>query len=112
MRKVLRVGFGRDVYLLIASMSIVSLTGAFATVVQPIYLVMMGFSPVLCAFIVSISQIMGTMRMVLLSILADKFGRRKILFITFLMPILYNLIYFFARDYPIFLLAAIVSAPG
>jgi predicted MFS family arabinose efflux permease len=112
MRKILRVGFGRDVYLLIASMSVVSLTGAFATVVQPIYLVMLGFSPVLIGLIVSVSQIMGTVRMVLLSILADRVGRRKILFITFLMPVLYNLIYFFARDYPFFLFAAIVSAPG
>jgi len=108
----LRFGFGRDVKLLIASMGIASLAGSFTRVVQGIYLAMLGLSPVLIGLLASLALIASALRNVIFGVLSDKIGRRGVLFVVFLTSVAYNVIYFFARDYPLFVLAAIIGGAG
>jgi predicted MFS family arabinose efflux permease len=105
-------GLGRDIKILITSMGIVSLAGGFNQVVQLVYLAMLGISPSLIGIVVSIATVGGAVRMVLFGALSDKFGRRRILFVMGFTSVVFNLIYFFARDYPFFILAAIIGGVG
>ena len=107
-----RIGLGRDVNILLASMGILSFALGFNTVVQSIYLAMLGISPTLIGLTVSVSLFMSAIGFVLFGILADKVGRRRILFAQFMTSVIFYLIYFFARDYPFFLLAAIIGGLG
>ena len=93
-------------------MGVVSLAGGFSQVVQGIYLDMLGITPVMIGLLVSIAIAAGAFRNVLFAVLSDKFGRRNILFFVFLTSVLYNLIYYTARDYTSFVLAAIIGGAG
>ena len=93
-------------------MGVVSLAGGFSQVVQGIYLDMLGITPVMIGLLVSIAIAAGAFRNVLFAVLSDKFGRRNILFFVFLTSVLYNLIYYTARDYTFFVLAAIIGGAG
>ncbi len=104
--------FGRDANILITSVGIVSLSGGFAGVVQSIYLNMVGISPVLIGLVASVAIVASALRMVLFGVLADKIGRKKVLVLIFMASICYNLIYFLARDYAFFLLAAVIGGAG
>jgi predicted MFS family arabinose efflux permease len=108
----LRLDLGRDIKLLITSMGIVSLAGGFNQVVQYVYLAMLGMSPSLIGVLVSVATVGGAVRMVVFGALSDRFGRRRILFVMGFTSVVFNLIYFFARDYPFFVLAAIVGGVG
>jgi MFS family permease len=102
-------GLGRDAKLLIASTGIASLAGGFAGVVQPIYLALLGIPPVLIGLNASIAIVAGAVRMVLFGVAADRVGRRVVLLSIFAASVTYNLIYFAAADYSLFLLASIIG---
>ncbi len=112
LRLLKRIDFGRDVRLLITSMGIASLAGGFTQVVQGIYLDMLGITPVMIGLLASIATVSGALRNVLFGVLSDRFGRRKVLFFVFLTSVIYNIIYYTARDYPLFVFAAIVGGAG
>ncbi len=107
-----RLGFGRDIKILIASMGVVSLAGGFNQVTQYVYLSMLGVSPGLIGVLVSVATVGGAARMLFFGALSDRFGRRRILFVMGLTSVAFNLIYFFARDYAFFLLAAVIGGVG
>ena len=107
-----RLRFDRDAKILIASVGIASLSGGFAGVVQAIYLDMIGISPVLIGVVASVSIVASALRMVVFGVLADKVGRKKVLVLIFATSIIYDLIYFSAKDYVFFLLAAIIGGAG
>jgi len=73
---------------------------------------MLGISPGLIGILVSVATVGGAVRMVVFGALSDRFGRRRILFVMGFTSVVFNLIYFFARDYPFFILAAIVGGVG
>ncbi len=50
--------------------------------------------------------------MVLFGVLADRVGRKRVLILIFTSSIVYNLIYFFAKEYSLFLTAAIIGGAG
>jgi len=108
----LRLDLGRDIKILITSMGVVSLAGGFNQVTQYIYLSMLGISPGLIGILVSVATIGGAVRMVVFGALSDRFGRRRILFVMGFTSVVFNLIYFFARDYLFFVLAAIIGGVG
>lgn len=73
---------------------------------------MLGISPGLIGILVSVATIGGAVRMVVFGALSDRFGRRRILFVMGFTSVVFNLIYFFARDYLFFVLAAIIGGVG
>jgi MFS family permease len=73
---------------------------------------MLGISPALIGLAVSVSLFTSTIGFVAFGILADKVGRRRILFAQLMISVIFYLIYFFAREYPFFLLAAILGGLG
>lgn len=105
----LKAGFERDVKLLIASVGIVSMAGGFAQVAQSIYLAMVGIPPILIGLTASVSTVAYSLRMLLFGILSDRIGRRKVLFIMSITSAAYYGVYFLAREFPFFLLAAIIG---
>jgi len=105
-------GFGRDVKLLISSVGIVSLAGGFCTGSAANLLSYARGSTSSdwpCSFS---SPSCKRPKNGFLWVLSDKMGRRKILFVIFMTSVIYNLIYFFAKDYSLFILAAIIGGAG
>jgi MFS family permease len=102
-------GFGRDAKLLISAMSISSLGSGFSQVAQSIFLAMLGFSPALIGVAITVATVSSALRMVFFGVLSDKVGRRVVLSVIYITSAINYMIYFFAQDYLLFLLAAIIG---
>jgi MFS family permease len=106
------VGFPKDVKFLISAVSILSLIGGYLQTVQPIYLSFLGFDAASIGLLVSITSVTSTIRMFFYSIVADRYGRRKVLAIMYLIEITFFVIYYFSTDFIWFIIAALFAGSG
>ncbi|UCH38172.1 MAG: MFS transporter, partial [Candidatus Bathyarchaeota archaeon] len=101
-----------DVKFLICAVSILSLVGGYLQTVQPIYLSLLGFDAASIGLLVSVTTLSGPVRMFLYSIIADRYGRRKVLAIMYLIEITFFVIYYFSTNFVWFVIAAIFAGSG
>jgi MFS family permease len=108
----LRGGMHRDAVRLIGALGVASLSGGFLQVVQPIYLSLLGFTPVQIGLLYTVASIAGALRSALYGYLADRYGRKPILVLVYVALLPFFLIYLFSTDYGLFVTAAILTGTG
>jgi MFS family permease len=105
-------GLPRDAIRLILALSVTSLSSGYLQVVRPIYLNLLGFTPVQIGLLMTAASISGALRAALYGVLADRYGRKPILVLIYLSTIPFFLIYIVSTDYPLFIVASIISGTG
>lgn len=98
----------KDVKVLVSAISILSLAGGYMQVVQLIYLSMLGFDAGSIGLLASLAAI-APLRMVAYGIIADRYGRTKVLAFIYLTSAVYFAIYYFTTDFRLFVLAALIA---
>jgi MFS family permease len=97
---------------LIGALSLTSLSSGYLQVVRPIYLSLLGFTPVQIGLLWTVASIAGALRSALYGYLADRLGRKPILVLVYLSTIPFFLIYLLSTDYALFLVASVVAGTG
>jgi MFS family permease len=105
-------GLPRDALRLILALSVTSLSSGYLGVVRPIYLSLLGFSPVQIGLLWTVASISGALRAALYGVLADRYGRKPILLLVYLSTIPFFLVYLVSTDYALFIVASIIAGTG
>jgi MFS family permease len=94
------------------ALGVTSLSSGYLQVVRPIYLSLLGFTPVQIGLLWTVASISGALRSVLYGYLADRLGRKPILVLVYLSTIPFFLIYLLSTEYSLFLLASVIAGTG
>ncbi|UCH37165.1 MAG: MFS transporter [Candidatus Bathyarchaeota archaeon] len=94
--------------MLVGTVSMLSLAGGYMQVIQLIYLSLLGFDTVSIGLLASLAAI-APLRMVGYGIIADKYGRTKVLAFIYLTSAVYFTIYYFTTEFTWFVLAALIA---
>jgi MFS family permease len=112
MRERIKELLPKDVRYLILSISLMSVLGGYMQVIRSIYLSLLGFSIVEIGLLSTVASLSGTIRTALYGLLADRFGRKPILVLTYLTSIPFYIVYFVSTEYYIFIIATIIAGTG
>ena len=103
----------RDTKLVIIATSMVGFNSGLLQIIQQIYLSLLGLDVASIAFIIAVTQIASALRTVLYSMLADRYGRKRVLILVYLMGAVHFLVYFLSTDFVWFVVVALVAGgPG
>jgi MFS family permease len=99
--------------LVILATSMVGFNSGLLQIIQQIYLSLLGLDVASIALIISITQISSALRTVLYGMLADRYGRKRVLILVYVMGAAHFLVYFLSTDFVWFVVAALVAGgPG
>jgi MFS family permease len=101
-----------DLTLLLAAMCLNTLPFGYTLVVLPIYLSQIGFSGEIIGTITAVSGVANTIALIPFAIAADRYGRKHFVFWGFLSATLAYVIFAFARDLNLLLLASAIGGVG
>lgn len=101
-----------DVKILLSFNALAWLLVVYKTVFMPIYLSLIGFSPLMVGVYLTISTFAGGLADVTLAFLSDRFGRKKLLTVNIATSTLYYLIPFLTKDTYLILASAAFDFQG
>jgi MFS family permease len=104
--------YSKDVKVLLAFSSIVSMMMIMRGVFVPIYLSVLGFSPLLVGTYLTISTLASGITDIGFGLLSDRFGRKKLLLINIVLSSLYFLIPLVTNNVTLILASAIFTYQG
>jgi len=102
----------RSLVLLFAARVLRSITQAFLVVIVPIYLARLGFSAVQIGTLLMVTTAGGAALMLLVGLLADRWGRRRVLILLALLQALGAAGFVFSRSFGVLTLASAAGTIG
>jgi MFS family permease len=105
-------GFDRDLWLLLGEMFSRRLVMGFLEVVRPIYLSLIGFSPLQVGLIMTTGTVMSAIDSLVLGSLSDKYGRKPFILFGSITSTLRMIIYALSQDFWVLMIAQGMGAVG
>jgi MFS family permease len=105
-------GFDRDLWLLLGEMFSRRLVMGFLEVVRPIYLSLIGFSPLQIGLIMTTGTVMSAIDSLVLGSLSDKYGRKPFILFGSITSTLRMIIYALSQDFWVLMIAQGMGAVG
>jgi len=99
----------RDAKLIIIANAVAATSVQSFNVVRTIYLSILGFNPLTIGLLQSVNSISNSLRMVLFGSLADRYGRKKSLLMSYILCAFYFIVYILKTDFSSLLIASIVG---
>jgi len=112
MRLGLRRGFDRDLWLLLGEMFSRRLVMGFLEVVRPIYLSIIGFSPIQIGLIMTTGTIVSALDSLIFGSLSDRYGRKPFILLGSVSSIFRLVLYALSRDFWVLVIAQGIGAVG
>ena len=105
-------GFDRDLWLLLGELFSRRLVMGFLEVVRPIYLSLIGFSPLQIGLIMTTGTVMSAIDSLVLGSLSDKYGRKPFILFGSITSTLRMVIYALSQDFWVLMIAQGMGAVG
>jgi len=105
-------GFDRDIWLLLGEMFSRRMVMSFLEVVRPIYLSIIGFSPISIGLITTIGTVVSALDSLVFGSLSDRYGRKPFILFGSLCSVLRLLLYALSRDFWVLIVAQGIGSLG
>ncbi len=105
-------GFDRDLWLLLGEMFSRRLVMGFLEVVRPIYLSLIGFSPLEVGLIMTTGTVVSAIDSLILGSLSDRYGRKPFILFGSITSTLRMVLYALSRDFWVLVVAQGIGAVG